>query len=209
MILPKNSSTKSAKITSKVRKICAGALAAVLLWTIMTKPSAGDFSRLGPSCPHFELPQLYVPRIDKEGNNQIESVFWHQVTDRTYEISLLFKDEDDPYMDRWYDMYRKLNYGRIKDIETFHVELDANNRIAKYLFSGTASGNKGWSAWGSKLHHDLIINNPLSGLHINTRNHMFGAHNANPDLPLDTIALGNDPHIPVFQLDRDGLDDLF
>jgi len=38
---------------------------------------------------------------------------------------------------------------------------------------------------------------------------MFGAHNANPDLPLDTIALGNDPHIPVFQLDRDGLDDLF
>lgn len=204
-----NQPIKRTQRASKVRKLCAWALAAVLLWVVTARPSEGDFSHLGANCPHFELPQLYVPRIDKEWNNQIESVFWHHVKDRTYEISLLFKDEDDPHMDRLYDIYRKLNYGRIKDIETFHVELDTNNRIVKYMFYRTASGNKWWFAWGSKLHHDLVINNPLSGLYVNTRNHMFGPDNTNPTLQADTIALGNDPRIPVFQLDRSALDKLF
>lgn len=209
MVLQNNPSTKSATIANKARKLCAWALAAVLLWAIATKPSAGDFSHLGPSCPHFELPQLYVPTVDREGSNVVESVFWHHVKDRTYEISLLFKDEDSPRVDRLYDMYRKFSYGRVKDIESFRVELDTSNTIVKYIFHGSACDTKGWFAWGGKLHHDLIVDGPLSGLHVNTRNHMFGPHNTNPHLPFDTITLGDDVHIPVFNLDRESLDKLF
>ncbi len=88
-----------------------------------------------------------------EGDNGIIKVYWYMYMTEVgpiFEITIVYKDEDDPiwYLDKSYDAYRWMHYGRIEDIETFYYYAWYNKADFPSIYST-----------------DEFFDNPYSGPH--------------------------------------------
>ncbi|ACR79301.1 hypothetical protein Kole_0582 [Kosmotoga olearia TBF 19.5.1] len=153
---------------------------------------------LAEGIPEEILPIFAIPEYDK--SNGIVEVFVSQkecVRGIDYEITVVFKDEDHPdcFINVIYDIYRFFKYGRIEDIETFHIITDKNGKLLELRFFGTFSGKHHFKDT-KDLHGDAIIpfnevvfrdGRPV--ICVNTWNHMFGI---DPSFELEEMLLIKD-----------------
>ena len=82
------------------------------------------------------LPRLYQPVIDINNGNGLIDTYVKVFDEKIYgyslpgkyiiEVTSVFADEDhpDPTMDKLYDAYRLVSWGRIEDLETFFIVVD-------------------------------------------------------------------------------------
>lgn len=137
-------------------------------------------------------PVFVVPDCDSANPIQLAWYAWNQdSTDDILEISLVFRDEDQPiHIADWlYDAYRELKYHRKKDIETLFVHLDKGSQAFKGIDFGDAySGLQVFNKPFVKHYHAIVPRDcfemhdgrPL--IYINTWNHMLSESDNNPSL---------------------------
>jgi hypothetical protein len=69
------------------------------------------------------IPTLWEARADQDRGNALEAIFVHVIEPGRAEVTLVFRDEDQPFpaFDLAYDAYRWFAFGRKADVETFGV----------------------------------------------------------------------------------------
>ena len=107
-----------------------------------------------PINPIFDLvmPVIYQPELDSK-KNYLRELHCCSLAgyNEMYEISLVFNDEQ--LRKNWlfntpYKLYRKIRYGRVKDIETFQIHVK-NGKLESFIFRNIHSG-------ASNIYHDNI-----------------------------------------------------
>ena len=134
------------------------------------------------------IPVIYQPAIDS-WNNFIREVHCYKVNDKEYEVTILFNNEQlrrFALLNKAYEWFRSIFYGRTIDIESFKIILDDKPR---YLtFDGIYS--KDHDIIDDNIHHTArnvriryyysSINHPI--IFINTANHAMAEYDNNPRL---------------------------
>jgi hypothetical protein len=137
-------------------------------------------------------PIFRIPACDAK--NPLEQVYFSfkaESGDSVLEMSLVFKDEDQPFflIDAAYDLFRRFKYHRKKDIETVYLHYDTVSGLLKNIDFGDAySGDQHFSKGIVKHFHAVISADRIAVeqgrplLFINTWNHLFSERDTNPDL---------------------------
>jgi hypothetical protein len=169
--------------------ICSGA--AILLFSC----SSHRFISHLTSVQQFELPftlQFIIPEKDKK--NPVDAVFCERRdlgNSRSYEISVVFKDEDHPFFlaDWCYDIYRRMKYKRKMDVETFSVLCGMNDSVIALDLKGVYSGPQDFNQ-GIVKHGDMLYLDMESDIQVfvNTRNHLFSLKDNNPGMKKTTVS---------------------
>jgi hypothetical protein len=162
------------------------------------------------SCYSFRLSKVLPPLADRfrpifcipacDTKNPLEQVYYFFKPgngERVLELSLVFKDEDQPFFlaDWAYDLFRRFKYHRKKDIETLYLHFDAVSGLLKSIDFGDAySGDQKFSKAIVKHFRSILLaaqikqqqGRPL--LFINTWNHLLAEYDTNPALSKTTYA---------------------
>jgi hypothetical protein len=125
--------------------------------------------------------KIYQPVPDWR-KSPIQAIFLNK-EDSSYEISIIFKDEKHPFPVGHLIslLYRKLFFGRQKDIETFKVYLSKNNIIVS--FPSTYSDNQHLEeVLPRHLSKSFRLNSTIKDIDIfiNTWNHLMSIYDSNP-----------------------------
>lgn len=127
------------------------------------------------------LPIFSQPSFDSQ--NGIVEVFCEESVDASkISVTVVFKDEDHPcwLADIPYDIYRFFRYGRIFDIETFYLCLNADGSLQGIEFPGVYAGDHRFEDT-KDLHgsayitaDEILFLEQRPVVYVNTWNHMFG-----------------------------------
>lgn len=127
------------------------------------------------------LPVFSLPALDSR--NAIVEVFHERSADGSkISVTVVFKDEDHPcwLADIPYDIYRFFRYGRIFDIETFYLYLNADGSLQGIEFPGVYAGDHRFEDTRD-LHgsayitaDEILFLEQRPVVYVNTWNHMFG-----------------------------------
>ncbi len=161
------------------------------------------------------LPKLYQPIADINNGNKLirtyakvfdENIYGHHLPGKyIIEVTYVFSDEDypNPIIDRAYDWYRYIEWGRFEDIETFFLIVDkSTGRVDKLSFVGLQIywwnpfyGEwrfidpiySGSATWNTGVHEKAKVTSfNTNGTHpivyINTWNHAIGERDNNPSM---------------------------
>ena len=145
------------------------------------------------------LPTIYQPLVDIngdpgwplgknpygsfEGDNGIIKVYWYMHMTEVgpiFEITTVYRDEDDPIweLDKSWDAYRWMHYGRIEDIETFYYYAWYNEANFPSIYSTD-------EFFDNPFHgpHNDKYGESYKAIYINTWNHAMSAQvDSNPKL---------------------------
>lgn len=150
-------------------------------------------------CPHIDkelIPVVYQPAID-ELKNFVREIHCHKVMDHAkllyIEVSLMFNNEElrkHKILNRVYEKFRLLFYGRTIDIETFRIyNVGTNYKDQFFTFYHIYSAEKG--VLEDDVHEDSVLPAPhrtisnyfVDNFHpvvfINTSNHALGENDNN------------------------------
>ncbi|MFL6524163.1 MAG: hypothetical protein ACJ71B_11890, partial [Nitrososphaera sp.] len=167
------------------------------------------------------VPVIYQPAIDS-WKNFIREIHCHaQDHGRKIEVSLLFNNEElrkHKIANRIYEWFRSWFYGRLIDVETFHILLnDSSNNAAERLdFEKIYSGENGIQQDSIHLDKRGInvkyyfgnFRHPI--IFINTSNHAMAEHDANHELwKWEYVAWQEDGAVEFHRKSRKKIDDSF
>ncbi|MFL6489608.1 MAG: hypothetical protein ACJ70V_08325, partial [Nitrososphaera sp.] len=167
------------------------------------------------------VPVIYQPAIDS-WKNFIREVHCHaQDHGRKIEVSLLFNNEElrkHKIANRIYEWFRSWFYGRLIDVETFHIILnDSSNNAAERLdFEKIYSGENGIQQDSIHLDKRGInikyyfgnFRHPI--IFINTSNHSMAEHDTNHELwKWEYVAWQEDGAVEFHRKSRKKIDDSF
>ncbi len=173
-------------------------------------PSPEPPPELKPCCENCVdvdeiIDAIVIPVKDLEEGNGLEAIYVCAHRDVFYgffmpkkvilEVTLVFSDEDSPFKDIEYDLWRLIAWGRVEDIETFFIIIDEETGdVEKVSFKGLVIKMKDWPSErrilpiGSRIApytssaHDLIIfesaEKPLT-IYVNTWNHALSLNDNN------------------------------
>ena len=135
------------------------------------------------------IPVIYQPYVDA-WKNFLREIHCHNNNNGYYDISLVFNDgrlRKHWVFDWPYRLYRKIRYGRIKDIESFKIKSE-NNVSTHFIFEDIHSGD--YCLYYDSIHEDeppaperpilhwyLSKNNPV--VFVNTSNHAMAEYDNN------------------------------
>ncbi|UNQ73798.1 hypothetical protein [Infirmifilum sp. NZ] len=146
--------------------------------------------------------RIVQPAVDVEAGNGVEGVYacaFSADGATAVEVTVVFGDEDrglpGSTEDLWYDAWRLVSWGRIKDVETFYVVLSEQGGYVKFqglalVLNGTlglrsvapiGSGGAGFST-SAHLEGLEAFSGPELTLYVNTWNHALSTVDANPGL---------------------------
>ena len=171
-------------------------------------------------------PIIYQPALDKT-KNFLRQVHIHKKNDKKFQITLVFNNEalrKHKLLDGMYEDFRKIVYGRTKDVETFYIILE-DSEPKKFNFQGIYSkkdttlendmthGDKKewWEFW--KIIKDREIDCYYSStkspkIYVNTANHALAGHDNNPGLwKWEYVTWGKTLPIGVGDLTREKIED--
>lgn len=177
-----------------------------------------DFKSLGQpvSKELSSVPQPIFVRPRTDQGNDILAVFMGEVEGPEVEVSVVFGDEDHPWLivDELYDFFRwNFAWRREADIESFRFQYDQNSGWAKpkqLLFSTTYAAAQSFhevlvsheSAQISYAEFELRSERPL--IYINTWNHLFSNKGLGDAQDIETIS-----EYPVYQGTRADVESIF
>jgi phosphopantetheine adenylyltransferase len=141
------------------------------------------------------VPIIYQPAFDSL-RNFVREVHCAAIEQNIIEVSIIFENEHlrrYKYLNKIYEIYRHLRYGRVKDIETFRIYIDSQirNDSKKYFTFERIYSN------GYDITYDTIHGNPFPPeikvkyyfidyyhpiVFINTSNHAMSESDNNHDL---------------------------
>ena len=141
------------------------------------------------------VPVIYQPAVDSL-DNFLREVHCHTKTGDDYldvQVTLLFNNEYLRrfwFVDEGYRWFRKLKYGRLIDVETFHIHFvrdrtDRNYFLFQNIYSGSADLEEAVHYDSGRVEHDIAYyfadqHHPI--VFINTSNHAMAGHDNNHDL---------------------------
>jgi hypothetical protein len=142
-------------------------IAPCLPWPLPRAELEGQREALAPP---RGAPEVWIPRADLEGGNELRAIFVHELPDGGRELTLWFRDEDHPWapIDNAYDLYRWLRWRRVDDLET--VILTPARDLA---LPGTAARAQPFDVLWAKHHTALIGRGGGDRLYVRTWNHLF------------------------------------
>lgn len=142
-------------------------LAPCLPWPLPRAELEGQREALAPP---RGAPELWIPRADLEGGNELRAIFVHDLPDGGRELTLWFRDEDHPWapIDNAYDLYRWLRWRRVDDLET--IVLTPARDLA---LPGTAAREQTFGVLWAEHHTALIGRGAGDRLYVRTWNHLF------------------------------------
>lgn len=122
--------------------------------------------------PPRGAPEIWVPRRDAAGGNDLRAVFVHTRADGAHELTLWFRDEDHPWIgvDQAYDLFRWARWKRVDDLETLVV-----TPARDLALTGVAAGDQGFSVLWAEHHTSLIGRGATDRLYVRTWNHLLSS----------------------------------
>ena len=143
------------------------------------------------------IPVIYQPSVDALKNflREVHCAKGSTNQDGSYEIevSLLFENErlrQHGFLNSIYEVFRRLAYGRVMDLESFKILVGSNTVGDRFTFEGIYSGKEGMNA--DSIHGDRIPppaperpvkyyfrNQKHPVLFVNTANHAMAEFDAN------------------------------
>ena len=147
------------------------------------------FNKKFSSIPSKMIPVIYQVASDTK-KNYLREIHCHDQENGLYEVSLLFNDEKlrkYRIFDRPYRIYRRLKYGRTKDIETFKITT-IGKWAEGFIFENIFSGNHdisydtihGDQAPAPERKVEMYFNNMLHPIvFVNTANHALAPFDNN------------------------------
>ncbi len=171
------------------------------------------------------IPVVYQPAIDS-WNNFVREIHCHKINEKEFEVSILFNNEElrrHRILNRVYEWFRSLFYGRTIDIETFKIILN-NGVPSEFKFSNIYSGEfnqleqdtvheeKAWGDEETPLHkikyYYANYNHPI--VFINTSNHAMAEHDNNHRLwKWEYVAWEKNSPVVYGEKSRQEIEDLF
>jgi hypothetical protein len=167
------------------------------------------------------VPVIYQPAIDS-WKNFVREVHCHTLDNgQKIQVSILFNNEElrkHKIANRLYEWFRSWFYGRIIDVETFHIVLkDNNNNTPEFLdFENIYSGENDiqqdsihLDRWGVNIKYYFgNLRHPI--IFINTSNHAMGEHDTNHELwKWEYIAWQKDGGVEFYEKSREKIDAIF
>ena len=144
------------------------------------------------------FPIIYQPAIDTH-KNFLRQVHIHKKNENVFEVTLVFNNEElrkNRILNNFYEDFRKVIYGRIKDVESFNIVLE-QAEAKKFVFEGIYSEDKtikSDTTHGDKrswFHFWGVPKRPIKfyyttsrfpKVYVNTSNHAMAGHDNNRNL---------------------------
>ncbi len=150
------------------------------------------------------LPEIVVlqPLIDVERGNALTQVYacqYFRGGHRVTEVTLVFGDEDRPpsgsKLDVWYDAWRLVSWGRIRDLETFYIvekegayevdftglQLILKETLGVRKIPPIGSGKRRFHEPGHEYEVEVVKGETIT-IYVNTWNHALSTVDTNPGL---------------------------
>jgi len=171
-------------------------------------------------------PIIYQPALDKP-KNFLRQVHINKKNDKKFQITLVFNNEalrKHKFLDGFYKDFRKVVYGRTKDVETFYIILE-DSEPKKFNFKGIYSkknttlendmthGDKKewWEFWKTIKDREIdcyYSTTKFPKIYVNTANHALAGHDNNPGLwKWEYVTWGEKLPIGVGEMSREKIED--